>query len=54
MAQSVKFPTLDLSSGLDVRVLSTSPALGSMLDTKPTERGDGGKNFESEHVSPIE
>ena len=33
MAQSVKCPTLDLSSGLDLRVMSSSPTLGSVLGT---------------------
>ena len=28
VAQSVKHPTLDLSSGLDLRVVSSSPTLG--------------------------
>ena len=31
MVQLVKRPTLDLSSGLDLRVMSSSPMLGSML-----------------------
>ena len=31
VAQVVKCPTLDLSSGLDLRVISLSPALGSVL-----------------------
>lgn len=31
MAQLVKHPSLDLSSGLDLRVMSLSPVLGSML-----------------------
>ena len=31
MAQSVKPPPLDLSSSLDLRVMSSSPALGSRL-----------------------
>ena len=31
MAQSVKCLTLDLSSGLDLGVVSSNPALGSML-----------------------
>ena len=35
MAQSVKRPTLDLSSGLDLRVMSSSPVLGSTLSTEP-------------------
>ena len=34
MAQSVKHPTLDLSSGLDLRVVSSSPMLGSVLGMK--------------------
>ena len=36
VAQSVKHPTLDLSSGPDLRVMSSSPALGSVLGVKPT------------------
>ena len=36
VAQLVKGPTLDLSSGLDLRVVSSSPALGSALGIKPT------------------
>lgn len=32
MAQSVGHPTPDLSSGLDLRVLSSSPALGSNVE----------------------
>ena len=28
--------TLDLGSGLDLRVVSSSPALGSMLGVEPT------------------
>ena len=31
MAQSVKCPTLDFGSGHDLRVLGSSPTLGSML-----------------------
>ena len=31
MAQSVKYPTLDFSSGHDLRVLGLSPTLGSAL-----------------------
>lgn len=31
MVQSIKCPTLDLSSGLDLRVLSSSLMLGCML-----------------------
>ena len=31
VAQLVKHPTLDLSPGLDLRVMSSSPALGSVL-----------------------
>jgi len=36
VAQTVKCLTLDLSSGLDLRVLSSSPALGSMLGMEST------------------
>jgi len=36
MAQSVKRLTLDLNSGLDVRVVSSSLVLGSTLDMEPT------------------
>ena len=36
MAQSVKRLTLDLSSGLDLWVMSLSPALGSKLGMDPT------------------
>ena len=33
---SVKHPTLDLGSGLDLRVMSLGPTLGSVLGVKPT------------------
>jgi len=36
MAQLVKSPTLDISSELDLRVLSSVPELGSMLGVGPT------------------
>ena len=36
VAQWVKHLTLDLSSGLDLRVVSSSPMLGSTLGVKPT------------------
>ena len=36
MAQSVKYPTLDLGSGLDLRVMGSDPALDFTLDTKTT------------------
>ena len=35
MAQSVKRLTLEISSGLDPRVVSLSPALRSMLSVEP-------------------
>jgi len=35
-AQSVKRLTLDLNSGLDLRVVSSSPTLGSTLGMEPT------------------
>ena len=37
MAHTVKCPTLDLSSGLDLRVVSSSPALDSAWGVKPTQ-----------------
>ena len=36
MVQSVKRPTLDLTSGLDLRVVSSSPMLVSILGMEPT------------------
>ena len=36
MAQLVKHGTLDLSSGLDLRVMNSSPRLGCALGMKPT------------------
>ena len=36
MAQSIKHQTLDLSSDLDLKVMSLSPALGSMASMEPT------------------
>ena len=38
MAQSVKHPTLDLSSSLDLSVVSSSPGLGSTLDAEPVKK----------------
>ena len=35
VAQSVKCPTLDLGSGLNLRVMSSSPVLSSMLGMMP-------------------
>ena len=45
MAQSVKRLTLDLSSGLDLRVMSSSPALGSRLGVEPTEEEEKEETF---------
>ena len=36
MDQSVKHLTLDLSSGLDLRAVSSGPTLGFVLGVKPT------------------
>ena len=36
VAQLVKRPTLDLSSGLDLRVMSSSSAMGSSLGVEST------------------
>jgi len=38
MAQLVKPPTLDLSSGLDLRVVTSSPTMGSTLGVVPTQK----------------
>ena len=38
VAQSVKHPTLDLSSGLDLRVMSSSPILSPMLGVESTQK----------------
>ena len=38
VAQPVKDRLLDLSSGLDLRVVSSSPALGSTLGAEPTQK----------------
>ena len=35
MAQLVKHLTLDFSSGLDLRVMNSSPMVSSMLDVEP-------------------
>ena len=35
MAQLVECQTLDLSSGLDLKVVSLSPELGSRVDMEP-------------------
>ena len=39
--QSIMHPTLDLSSGLDLGVMSSSPTLGSALGAKPTQKRNG-------------
>ena len=38
MAQSVKHPSLDLSSGLDLRVMSSSPTFGSTMGVVSTQK----------------
>ena len=38
MTQLVTFPTLDLSSGLDLRLVSSVPTLGSMLGVKSIKK----------------
>ena len=38
VAQSVKHLTLNLSSGVDLGVLASSPTLGSVLGMKPTSK----------------
>lgn len=36
MVESVKFPTPDHSSGLDLTVVDSSPTLSSMVDVEST------------------
>jgi len=38
VAQLVKHLTFDLSSGFDLRVMSSSPMLGSVLGVEPTKK----------------
>ena len=38
VAQSVKQVTLDLNSGLDLRVVGSSPTLGSTVGMQPTQK----------------
>ena len=45
VAQSVKCLTLDLSSGLYLRVVSSGPALSSVLYVEPTLKKDTGLRF---------
>lgn len=40
-AQSVRCPTHDLSSGLNLSVVSSRPALGSTMDMEPIWGGGG-------------
>ena len=56
MAQSVKHLSLDLSSGLDLTVVSSSPALGPALGMKPTLKKKKRKKEKvvSEVDSPVE
>ena len=42
--QWVKLMTLDFRSGLDLRVVSSSPALGSALGMKPTLKKKNNNN----------
>ena len=43
MVQSVKRLTLDLSSGLDLRLVSSSPTLGATLGVEPIKKKNGRK-----------
>ena len=44
MTQLVKGLTLDFSSGLDLRVMTSSPVLGYMLGVDPTWKKQKQKN----------
>jgi len=50
VAQSVERPTPDLSSGLDLRVLSSDPSLGSVLGVEPTLKKQKTKNKTHTHT----
>ena len=52
MAQLVKHPTLDLSSDIDLRVVSSSPVVGSTLGTELTLKKK--KRKESSDASELE
>ena len=56
MAQSVKRLTLDLSSGLDLKVVSSSPTLGSTLGVKlrKEERQEEGKKERKKQTHVIQ
>ena len=45
MAQSVKHPTLDLRSGVDLRVVSSSSVLDSTLGLEPTHKQTNKRMF---------
>ena len=45
VAQSVKRLTLDFSSGLDLRVVSSSSTLGSLLREEPTKNNNNKLNI---------
>ena len=51
MAQSVKLLTLDLSSGLDLRVVSSSPALGSVPGISLLKKRERERERERESLS---
>ena len=54
MAQSVERPTLDFSSDLDLRVISSSPALGSGIHAGQKGRwGEGKREREKERKEKI-
>ena len=44
MAHSVKHLLLISAQGLDLRVVSSSPALGSMLSVEPTQNNNSNNN----------
>ena len=51
MAQSVKYLTLNLSSALDLRVVSASLTLGSVLSMKSTFKNGGGAALVARQLS---
>ena len=50
MAQSVKHLIADLSSGSDLKVVSSGPALGSTLCVEPTFKKEGDLEGQMENI----
>ena len=51
-AHLIKHPTLDLSSDLDLRVMSSSPTLGSMLGLELTLKNEYSQHLHGAYHMP--